>query len=142
MRSTMSIEKSARHTPFVDLEAQYAGIADEADAAILAALRRTDYILGRDVELFEEEYAAYCQATHAIGVDNGTSALELALRAYEIGPGDEVITAANTFVATVLAVSYTGATPILVDSDPESYTIDTRLIEGAITPRTRAIVPV
>src|SRR5262245_54287491 len=138
----MSIEKSARPIPFVDLEAQYAAIAAEADAAILAALRRTDYVLGWDVELFEEEYAAYCQTGHAIGVDNGTSALELALRAYAIGPGDEVITAANTFIATALAVSFAGATPVLVDNDPETYTIDTRLIEAAITPRTKAIVPV
>src|SRR5215211_3436727 len=102
----MHSEQLTQQVPFVDLRAQYVSIADEINAASAAALHRTDYILGRDVDLFEEEFAAFCEAAYAVGVDNGTSALELALRAYGIGPGDEVITAANTFIATVLAISY------------------------------------
>lgn len=137
----MTTQKSL-HVPFVDLAAQYATIKDEVTDAIGKVLNRTDFILGRDVELFEEEFAAFCEAQHAVGVDSGTSALELALRAYDIGPGDEVITVANTFIATTLAISYTGATPVLVDVDPETYNIDVTLLEGAITPRTKAIMPV
>ena len=87
-------------------------------------LDKTDYILGKDVELFEQEFAAYCNTTYAVGVDNGTSALEIVLKAYDIGPGDEVITVANTFMATVLSISYNGATPILVDIDPVTYQMD------------------
>lgn len=128
--------------PFVDLAAQYAGIAGEVDAAISKVIRETDFILGREVRLFEEEFARFCEAQFAIGVDSGTSALELALRAYEIGPGDEVITAANSFIASALAISHTGATPVLVDIDPDTYTVDVAAIERAITPRTKAIIPV
>ncbi len=100
------------------------------------------FILGPDVKRFEEEFAAFCEAKAAVGVDSGTSALELALRAYDIGPGDEVITAANTFIATVLAISYVGAKPILVDVDPNTYNIDCDQLEKAITKRTKAIIPV
>lgn len=128
--------------PFVDLAAQYTAIAEEINEATARVLRGTDYILGRDVSLFEEEFAAFCEAGYAVGVDSGTSALELALRAYDIGSGDEVITAANTFMATALAISYTGATPVLVDIDPETYTIDIAGLERAITDRTKAIMPV
>lgn len=128
--------------PLVDLAAQYTSITEEVNQAITKVLRRTDYILGRDVDLFEEEFAAFCEADYAVGVDSGTSALELALRAYGIGPGDEVITAANTFMATTLAISYTGATLVLVDIDPETYTIDLSGLERAITDRTKAIIPV
>jgi len=131
-----------KKVPFVDLTAQYTAIADEINGAISQVLRRTDFILGRDVGLFEEEFAAFCQAEYAVGVDSGTSALELALRAYDIGPGDEVITVANTFIATAFAISDAGATPVLVDVDPQTYTIDISLLEGAITERTRAIIPV
>jgi len=138
----MDIAKSAPQIPFVDLAAQYNSIAEEVGAAISHVLRRTDYILGQDVDLFEEEFAAFCEAEYAIGVDTGTSALELALRAYEIGPGDEVITVANTFMATVLAISYTGAAPVLVDVDPRTYTLAVEQLETAITQRTRAIIPV
>jgi len=105
-------------------------------------MESTAFILGRDVTLFEEEFAAFCGTQYAIGVDSGTSALELALRAFGIGPGDEVITAANTFIATVLAISYTGATPVLVDIDPCTYTISVRELQAAITSRTKAIIPV
>jgi len=128
--------------PLVDLAAQHAALADELSEAVAAAFERSDWILGHDLASFEEEFAAYCETAHAIGTDCGLSALELALRALGIGPGDEVITAANTFVATVLAISHAGATPVLVDVDPVTYTIDASLVEAAITERTRAIVPV
>ncbi len=130
------------NVPFVDLKAQHRSIADEVQQAILAVFERSDFILGQDVGLFEEEFAAYCDAKHAVGVDSGTSALELALRALGIGPGDEVITAANTFIATVFAISYTGARPVLVDVDPETCNMDPARIEAAISARTRAIIPV
>lgn len=128
--------------PFVDLKSQYHAIAGEVNSAITDVLENTDFILGRAVEQFEEEFAAYCETTYAIGVDSGYSALELIVRAYDIGPGDEVITAANTFVATALAISNTGATPVLVDADPHSYNLDPTKLEAAITPRTKAIMPV
>ncbi len=130
------------NVPFVDLRAQYESLASEVQQAISAVLGRGDFILGKEVSLFEEEFAAYCETEYAVGVDSGTSALELALRVFDIGPGDEVITAANTFIATAFAVSYTGATPILVDVDPQTHTIDVSLLERAITDRTRAIIPV
>ena len=128
--------------PFVDLAAQYGTISAEVNEAISKVIRETDFILGREVRLFEEEFAAFCQTKFAVGVDSGTSALELALRAYEIGPGDEVITAANSFIASALAISHAGATPVLVDVDADTYTIDAAAIEKAITSRTKAIVPV
>jgi dTDP-4-amino-4,6-dideoxygalactose transaminase len=130
------------HTPFVDLAAQRAALGDALERACVDALARGDYVLGADVASFEQEFADYCGARHAIGVDSGTSALELTLRAYGIGPGDEVITAANTFVATAFAISHTGATPVLVDVDPITYTIDPALLAAAVNSRTRAIVPV
>jgi dTDP-4-amino-4,6-dideoxygalactose transaminase len=138
----MDTNEKTLQVPFVDLAAQYATIAEEIDEAISKVLRRTDFILGQDVGLFEQEFAAFCETEYAVGVDSGTSALELALRAYGIGPGDEVVTAANTFIATALAISYTGATPVLVDVDPQTYTMDVTRLEGAITDRTRAIIPV
>jgi dTDP-4-amino-4,6-dideoxygalactose transaminase len=126
----------------VDLAAQYEAIRTDIAQAIADVLRSADFILGESVELLEEEFAAYCEAQYAIGVDSGTSALELSLRAYNIGPGHEVITAANSFIATALSISYVGATPVLVDIDPQTYTIDPSLVEAAVTPRTRAIIPV
>jgi len=128
--------------PFVDLKAQYRTIEGEVNAAIAQVLQNADFILGSAVDAFEAEFAAYCDADYAIGVDSGYSALELILRAYEIGPGDEVIAPANTFVATVLAVSNCGATPVLVDADPTTYNLDPTKIEAAITEKTRAIMPV
>lgn len=128
--------------PFVDLGAQYHTISAEIDEATSKVIRETDFILGREVRLFEEEFAEFCDAKYAVGVDSGTSALELALRAYDIGPGDEVITAANSFIASALAVSHAGATPVLVDADPHTFTIDISAINKAITPRTKAIIPV
>lgn len=128
--------------PFVDLRAQYRQIQNEVDPAVLAVMQRGDFILGGAVTEFEKAFAAYCGARYCIGVDSGYSALELIIRAYDIGPGDEVITAANTFIATTLGISNAGATPVLVDCDPETYNIDVNKIEAAITSRTKAIMPV
>ena len=128
--------------PFVDLQTQYQSLKEEADAAVLAVMKRGDFVLGGAVAEFERAFADYCGVRHVIGVDSGYSALELIVRAYGIGPGDEVITVANTFIATTLAISNAGATPVLVDIDPETYNIDPTKIEAAITPRTRAIMPV
>ena len=128
--------------PFIDLKAQYASIKDEILPAIEGVLDRTEFILGSEVAAFEKEFAAAVGAKFAVGVNSGTSALHLALLAAGIGAGDEVITVPFTFVATVAAIRYTGARPVFVDVDPESLTMDTRLVEAAITPRTRAILPV
>jgi dTDP-4-amino-4,6-dideoxygalactose transaminase len=128
--------------PFVDLQAQYKTIAKEINAAIQGVLDRSDYVLGDEVRLFEEDFAKFIGATEAIGVGSGLDALELALRAYGIGPGDEVITAANTYIATVLAIIAAGARPVLADMDPSTYNISPTAIEAAITPRTRGIMPV
>jgi dTDP-4-amino-4,6-dideoxygalactose transaminase len=138
----MNIERQMCFTPFVDLARQREAIAAEIDEAIARVLNATDFIIGQDVDLFEAEFAAFCEAKYAVGVDSGTSALELALRAYDIGPGDEVITAVNTFIATAFAISYTGATPVLVNVEPETYTMDVAGLERVLTPRTRAIIPV
>lgn len=138
----MMIKDKVHHVPFVDLAAQYAAIQAEVNGAILTLLNRTDFILGQEVELFEQEFAAFCEVKAAVGVDSGTSALELALRAYGVGPGDEVITAANTFIATALAISYTGATPVLVDIDPQTHTLAVTQVDQAITRQTKAIMPV
>jgi dTDP-4-amino-4,6-dideoxygalactose transaminase len=128
--------------PFVDLKAQYASIRDEVDEAIGRVLESCEFTLGSEVAEFEREFADYCGATQGIGVNTGTSALHLALLAADIGPGDEVITVPFTFVATVSAIVYTRATPVFVDIDPRSFTVDPARIEAAITPRTRAIIPV
>jgi dTDP-4-amino-4,6-dideoxygalactose transaminase len=128
--------------PFVDLRAQYLPIRDEVNAAIQRVIDRCEFTLGSEVAAFEAEFAAYCESTHGIGVNTGTSALHLALLAAGIGPGDEVITVPFTFVATVSAIVYTGAVPVFVDIDPRSFTIDVAAIEDAITERTKAILPV
>jgi dTDP-4-amino-4,6-dideoxygalactose transaminase len=128
--------------PFVDLKAQYRSLKDEVLPAIARVLDSGQLVLGDEVAAFEREFAAYCGAAHAIGVNSGTSALHLALLAAGVGAGDEVITVAHTFVATVAAVVYTGARPVLVDIDPTGYTMDVTRIEAAITPRTKAILPV
>ncbi|MFO7664760.1 MAG: DegT/DnrJ/EryC1/StrS family aminotransferase [Chloroflexota bacterium] len=128
--------------PFVDLQTQYQTIKEEVDQAVLAVMQRGDFILGGAVSEFEVAFAEFCEADYAVGVDSGYSALELILRAYDIGSGDEVVTAANTFIATTLAISNTGATPVLVDCDPDTYNIDPTKIEAAITSRTKAIMPV
>jgi dTDP-4-amino-4,6-dideoxygalactose transaminase len=128
--------------PFVDLKAQYASIREEVNAAIQGILDSCQFTLGSEVAQFEKEFAAYSGAGIGIGVNTGTSALHLALLAAGIGPGDEVITVSHTFVASVAAVHYTGAKPVLVDIDPVTFTMDVAAIEAAITPRTRAILPV
>jgi len=128
--------------PFVDLKAQYSGIKQEIDEAMSKVFDKCQFVLGDEVEAFEAEFAAYCQAKHAVGVNSGTSALHLALLAAGIKAGDEVITASFTFVATAAAIRYSGATPVFVDVDPRSLTIDPLKIEAAITPRTKALVPV
>ena len=128
--------------PFVDLRAQYLSIKDEVDAAIQGILNTTQFTLGSEVAAFEEEFAAYSGADIGIGVNTGTSALHLALLAAGVGPGDEVITVPFTFVASVAALHYTGAKPVLVDIDPVTYNMDPAKIEAAITPKTKAIVPV
>ena len=128
--------------PILDLKAQYRGIKNELDAAVLRVLENAQFILGPEVAAFEEEFARYCGAAEAVGVNSGTSALHLALLAAGIGAGDEVITSPFTFVATAAAIVYTGARPVFVDIDPASFNIDVQRIERAITPRTRAILPV
>jgi len=128
--------------PFVDLKAQYASIKHEVDAAIQGVLESCQFTLGGEVAAFEQEFAAYCQSKHGIGVNTGTSALHLALLAAEVGPGDEVITVPFTFVATVAAICYTGAKPVFVDVDPQTFNMDAGALESAITARTKAIIPV
>jgi dTDP-4-amino-4,6-dideoxygalactose transaminase len=128
--------------PFLDLKAQYASIKEEIDTAVLGVLASAQYVLGPEVSQFEEEFAAYCDAKHAVAVNTGTSALHLALLAAGVGPGDEVITVPFTFVATVSAVCYAGALPVFVDVEPVTLTMDPAKLEAAITPRTKAIVPV
>jgi dTDP-4-amino-4,6-dideoxygalactose transaminase len=127
---------------FVDLQAQYKTIAPQINAAIQGVLDRSDYILGDEVRLFEEDFAKYIGTAHALSVGSGLDALEIALRAYGIGLGDEVITAANTFIATALGILAVGAKPVLVDMDAATYNIDPAAIEAAVTSRTRAIMPV
>jgi dTDP-4-amino-4,6-dideoxygalactose transaminase len=117
-------------------------LRNEINSAIQSVLDRGDFILGQDVSRLEEEFASYCGAKYAIGVDSGLSALELSLRAYGIGAGHEVILPAHTFTATAAAITFTGATPVFVDVNPGTWVIDAEKIEGAITPRTKAIIPV
>ncbi|KAA3620029.1 MAG: DegT/DnrJ/EryC1/StrS family aminotransferase [Calditrichaeota bacterium] len=130
------------NVPFVDLVTQYQGLKDQIVPAMENIMSKAQFIMGEDVRLFEQEFADYCNTEFAIGVDSGTSALELALRAFAIGAGDEVITVANTFIATTLAISSAGAKPVLIDIHPETNNIDVTKIEAAITDRTRAIMPV
>jgi dTDP-4-amino-4,6-dideoxygalactose transaminase len=128
--------------PFLNLKAQHQALKSEILAAVSEVLDSTAFAGGPFVAKFEEEFAAFCQTKHSVAVGNGTDALWFALLALGIGPGDEVITVSNTFIATAEAISYCGAKPVFVDVDEETYTIDPRLIERAITPRTRAIIPV
>ena len=128
--------------PFVDLAAELREIRGEIDREIGSVLDRANFILGDEVRGFEEEFAAYCGVRHAVGVGSGLDALTLALQAFGIGPGDEVITAANTFIATALAVSRVGAKPVFVDCAEHDFNLDAAAVEAAITPRTRAVIPV
>lgn len=128
--------------PFMDLQASYQAQKKAIDSAVAGVLSSGWYILGQEVRLFEEEFAAFCHTAHAIGVASGTDALLLALKALAIGPGDEVITVAHTAVATAAAIKLSGAVPVFVDVDPHSLTMNPDLIESKITERTKAIIPV
>jgi dTDP-4-amino-4,6-dideoxygalactose transaminase len=128
--------------PYLDLPAQYRALKPEIDDAVQRVLENAQFILGPAVSAFEKDFAVYCGTREAIGVNSGTSALHLALLALGVRPGDEVITVPFTFVATVAAIEYAGARPVLVDIDPDYYTMDPRALEAAITPRTKAIIPV
>lgn len=128
--------------PFLDLQALHRPLALEFQSALERVLSAGQYILGPEVSAFESEFAAYCGVPHCVGVANGLDALHLILRAYGIGPGDEVIVPANTFIATWLAISYTGATLIPIEPEPDNYNIDPDEIRKAITARTRAIMVV
>ncbi len=127
---------------YLDLQANYQSIKPEIDKAIQQVLDSSAYVLGPAVAGFEKAFAEYCGTKFAIGCNSGTTALTLALRAMEIGPGDEVITAANSFVATAAAIVHAGAKPVLVDVDPETRNLDPQLLKIAVTSRTRAIIPV
>jgi dTDP-4-amino-4,6-dideoxygalactose transaminase len=130
------------NVPLIDLTIQHSNLRNEINEAIQGVLDRADFILGQEVSKLEEEFATYCGVKYAIGVDNGLSALELSLRALGIGPGHEVIVPTHTFTATAAAATLAGATPVFADVDPETWNIDPAQIEDAITPRTKAIIPV
>ncbi|RKZ12727.1 erythromycin biosynthesis sensory transduction protein eryC1, partial [bacterium] len=125
--------------PFVDLKAQYLTIKDEVDAAISGVVESCAFINSRS---FEADFAAYIGTEHCVGCGNGTDALFLAMQGLGLGTGDEVITAANTFIASAEGISWTGAKPVFVDCDPVTYNLDPTKLEAAITPRTKAILPV
>ena len=131
-----------KHIPFLDLREAYLELKPDIDRAVARVLDSGWYILGPEVDAFEAEFAAYCEAKFAIGVANGLDALHLALRALGVTPGDEVIVPSNTYIATWLAVSQCGATPVPVEPDERTFNINPELIEAAITPRTRVILPV
>ena len=128
--------------PFVDLKAQYHALKKEIDAAVIASLESGQFVLGPAVKAFEDEFARAYEIRHAIACSSGTAALHMALKALDIGPGDEVITTGMTFVATASAIDLAGAKPVLVDIEPDGATIDPKAVEAAITPRTKAIIPV
>jgi dTDP-4-amino-4,6-dideoxygalactose transaminase len=128
--------------PFADLASQYRALKPEIDAAVERVFSSAQFVLGPAVEDFEARFAAYCQTAHAVGTSSGTSALHLALLSAGVGPGDEVVTVPYTFVATVAAIEYIGAKPVFVDVEPDYLTMDPAQVERAITPRTKAIVPV
>ena len=128
--------------PFLDLKAQYEAIKQEIDQTIANVINDAAFVGGKYVKQFEEEFAAFCVAKHCVGVGNGTDALFIALRSLGVGKGDEVITAANSFIATSEAITMAGAKVVFVDCDPRTYNIDTTKILSAITPRTKAIIPV
>src|SRR5436309_14998941 len=128
--------------PFLDIKAQNRSIWSEIEASLQPVLNEAQFILGPAVERFEKQFAEFLGAKHCIGLNNGTSALHMALLACGVGAGDEVITTPATWISTSWAISYTGATPVFVDIDPVSYTLDPEAVRAAITPRTKAILPV
>lgn len=128
--------------PFLDFKGPYEELKGDLDEAYLRFMRSAWYVLGRELEAFEQEFAGYCGVNHCVGVGNGLEALHLILRAYDIGPGDEVIVPSNTYIATWLAVSYAGAVPVAVEPESRTYNLDPDRIEAAITVRTKALMPV
>jgi dTDP-4-amino-4,6-dideoxygalactose transaminase len=130
------------NVPFLDIKEQNRQIRAELDDALERVIAGAQFILGPPVERFEKAFAAYLDCRHCVGLNNGTSALHMALQACDVGPGDEVITTPHTWISTSWAISYVGATPVYVDIDPKTYNIDPAQIERAITPRTKAILPV
>ncbi len=134
--------EATEEIPLVDLTAQYAAIQPGVDAAIQRVIATTSFIMGPDVAAFETEFAEFCGASHCVGVSSGTAALELTLRALGVGPGDEVITVAHTFIATAEAISAVGARPIFVDILPDTYNMDPVAMAAAVTPATRVVIPV
>ncbi len=139
---TMTEPRPATQVPLVDLRAQYEALKPAVLAAIAEVLDSMHLFLGPQTQAFEEEFAAYCQVAHAIGLSSGTDALILALRAAGIGPGDEVVTVAHTFFADTEAIALVGATPVFVDIEPDTCCLDPARLEAAITPRTKAVIPV
>ena len=133
---------SAARIPFLDVAAAYAELQDELDAAARRVMASGQFILGPEVTAFEEEFAAFCEADHAIGVGSGLDALRLILLGYGVGHGDEVVVPSNTFIATWLAVTHAGATPVPVEPDPMTHNLTAEAVEAAITPATKAIMPV
>ena len=133
---------STSRIPFLDVGAAYAELREEIDAATRGVMTSGQFILGPEVSAFEEEFAAYCETRHAIGVGSGLDALRLILLGYDLGPGDEVVVPSNTFIATWLAVTQAGAIPVPVEPDPVSHNITAEAVEAAITPSTKAIMPV
>ncbi len=134
--------QSRLNVPFMELKNEHRLLREQIRSAWEAALDSAAFVGGGAVEQFENSFAQFCEVKHAVGVANGTDALLLALKALGIGVDDEVITVANSFVATAEAIVHAGATPVFVDADPKTYTIDINKIEDAITPRTKAIIPV
>ena len=128
--------------PMLDLAAQYRSIKPEIDAAVVRVFESGRYVLGEEVAAFEREFAEFCGAAHAVAVNSGTSALQLALIAAGVGPGDEVVTVPFTFVATAAVIDYVGAVPVFVDIEPRTFTMNPAAVEDAITDRTRAVIPV
>jgi dTDP-4-amino-4,6-dideoxygalactose transaminase len=142
MKSRVQTLDAVTSVPFLDLQAQYQSIKEEVDAAIAAVIAETAFVGGHFVTEFEQAFARYCGVGHCVGVANGTDAIFVALKALGVGSGDEVITAANSFIATSEAISLTGARVVFVDINPTTYNIDVGRIEEKITPRTKAIIPV
>lgn len=142
MLSAGATRTAAAEVPFVRLDYQDPELLEELLGVVRQVAQRGAFTLGAEVEAFERELASYCETELAVGVSSGTTAIELALRALEIGPGDEVIVPANSFIATAEAVSAVGATPLLVDVDPESQLIDADIVAAALTPRVRCVIPV
>jgi len=142
VKKIMIDAKVSAAIPILDLKQQYVAIQDEINAAIQGVLESTQFVLGPAVSELERRVAAYCECQHGIGVASGTDALRLSLAALEIGPGDEVITTPFTFIATANTISHSGAKPVFVDIEPGTYNLDPAAVEAAITPRTKAIMPV